>query len=136
MRCEKVKDRLNAYLDKECAAGESTEIRKHLESCIDCQQALRELQQVNSFLGEYQPQEVPQYLNQAILTQIRKSRKVSVFKRFRKTVVALSTAAVMLFGFFLSSTLTFAGSGNPIVADQSYEFNLGQQTYYSYFLGE
>jgi len=44
MQCDHARARLSAYLDGELDAGAAKHLTSHLRQCLDCQEALRDLQ--------------------------------------------------------------------------------------------
>ncbi|MCF7792893.1 MAG: zf-HC2 domain-containing protein [Candidatus Cloacimonetes bacterium] len=130
--------KLNAYADGELSKNEFEEIQKHLKSCSACQQNLREITNLSSFLDKYEEEEVPEYLNQRILATVQEMETKHYW--FGKRIVSFSIAASMAISFLIGILLadvTYQKSfpDNSTTASSSV-FNFGEETLYSFFEGE
>jgi len=75
MTCAEVHSNLAIFVLGGLEAGETAEIRHHLESCPDCQSELEELRKVNRALDVAPPPEAPPaYLKGEILSRVRAAR--------------------------------------------------------------
>jgi len=52
MSCEKIKEKLNLYLDDVLPLEEKLKVEKHLDKCKNCAQQLKELKEISSLLRE------------------------------------------------------------------------------------
>ena len=124
-------DKLNAYLDAELSKHDFEEVQDHLKHCHLCQNELRELININSFLSSYQEEEVPEYLNEKILS-VTSNKEVHPQRSWlKRKVISFSVAASIIVSFatgVLLSDLTFNQETNS-------EFEFGQETLYSFFEG-
>lgn len=103
MKCEKVKDRLQAFIDKETSPEVTKEIRTHLLDCISCQNELRNLQKVDKFILSYQEEDVPKALTEKLLNIPYSDKKISHFSPFKKMSVAASILIAFILGAWVSS---------------------------------
>lgn len=123
--------KLNAYIDAELSKKEFTEVQEHLKHCHLCQNELRELMKINSFLEDYQQEEVPEYINQRILSETDNMNLLQKRSQIKQRIISFSVAASVIVSFatgVLLSNLTFT-------QDTSNNFALGESTLYSYFDG-
>ena len=128
----KFSHKLNAYLDSELSKHDFEKVKKHLKNCHLCQQELRELMKVNSFLKNYQEEEVVESVIQNILDNADQMNLNSQRFRFKQRVISFSVAASIILSFatgVLMSNLAFNQN------TETTSFELGQSTLYSYFEG-
>ena len=124
-------DKLNAYLDAELSKHDFDEIQNHLKHCHLCQNELREIINVNTFLSSYQEEEIPEYLNEKILTAITNTGLFPQRSWLKRKVLSFSVAASIIVSFatgVILSDLTFN-------QETTSEFEFGQETLYSFFEG-
>lgn len=134
----KFSHKLNAYADGELSQIEFEKLHIHLKSCPLCQQELREISNINSFLNEFEPEEVPEYLNQRILATVReKETRVSWFgRRITTFSLAASLAVSFLTGIYLAD-LTYQKSVSDVSSTTSSSvFSFGEETLYSFYEGD
>jgi len=103
MKCEKVKERLQAFIDNETSSEVTEEIRNHLTSCISCQNELRELQKIDTFLLAFHDEEVPEELSIKLLNIPQSEPKISYFGSFKKVSIAASILLSFILGAWISS---------------------------------
>jgi anti-sigma factor RsiW len=128
----KFSHKLNAYIDAELSKKEFEKVQAHLKHCHLCQKELRELMKVNSFLQNYQEEEVAESIINKILDKTDQMNLNPQRLRFKQRVISLSVAASILISFatgVLVSNLTFSQD------TETTRFELGQSTLYSYFDG-
>ncbi len=103
MNCEEMGNLLSAYLDGELPADEMKEVSAHLKACGRCQQDMRELMRVNSFLANYADEPLPASL-EAKLAAIGHKRRWLHW--VRDLSLAASVAAALFFGVIISGEVT------------------------------
>ena len=120
--------KMNAYIAGELSEMEYNKVREHISSCHLCQNEIRTLQQVDTFLLQYTEEEVPAGLNEKILNSVSKSRT----NPFMRKVVSFSIAASVLISFMAGILLS-----NGLYADNSdSDITIGEDSLYSYFEGD
>jgi anti-sigma factor RsiW len=141
MKCENVRERLNAFLDHELSEADNDLVRKHLSGCPDCQCELRELQAVNSLLSEFAPNESIDALNSRIRSSVSGHR----LSGWSRLAVAASFAVVLTGGFLMgksynntsTSTATATTSTTATATTSTTTtVSFGQESLYTYFNGE
>ncbi len=103
MKCEKVQERLQAFLDNETSSEVTEEIRNHLLECTSCQNELRILQETDEFLLAFQEEEVPEVLTKKLLSIPDSETKISYFSPFKKMSIAASILLSFILGAWISS---------------------------------
>ncbi len=126
MKCDEIKDKLNAYLDGE--VGNPEEIRRHLDACADCRAELEALSSVNDFLSQYEEEPVPQQAIDRILA-ISRRRAFNSLSWFARITIAVSAAAAFFLGVITSGEIASNGSS------QYDDFSMGTETLYSFDAG-
>jgi len=124
MKC-KFENRIGAYLDKELTEDIFNQVKEHLMSCHICQKKLRELNDLKRFFECYSDEEVPENLNQKILSKL--NPHVSKLKR---NIINFAAAATIAFAFFsglIMSNQTFSQN-----QDNSELISLGTESLYNY----
>ncbi len=120
--------KLNAYVAGELSEKEHYKVRQHISSCHLCQNEIRNLQQVDTFLFQYTEEEVPAGVNEKILN----SAVINRTNRFMKNVVSFSIAASVLISFIAGIMLS---SGLYAETTDS-NITIGEDSLYSYFEGD
>jgi anti-sigma factor RsiW len=127
MTCANCLEMLSSYIDGELSAGESADVREHLQSCADCAREHRRILETSSLLkGRLMRYEAPDVLKARIRAQLIATpreiepRALNVPSRKRRDWLrGLAAAAVVA---VMSSALTvFAvrqGTPDDSVADQ------------------
>ncbi len=125
--------RLNAYIDGELKKDEFQKVREHLKSCHLCQTELRELTNLNRFLSSYKEEEVPEYINQRILSAIESSSIHPQIAWLTRRVVSFSIAASVLISFATGVFL----SNQAFAQNNDSDLQFGQEILFSmYYEGE
>ena len=120
--------KMNAYIAGELCEMEHNNVREHISSCHLCQNEIRNLQQVDTFLFQYTEEEVPAGLNEKILNSVLKSNT----NPFMRKVVSFSIAASVIISFTTGIILSDLTFNQEIESD----YDFGQNSLYSYFEGE
>ena len=120
--------KLNAYIAGELSEMEHNKVLEHISSCHLCQNEIRNLQQVDTFLFQYTEEDVPAGLNEKILNSTVNSRT----NPFMKNVVSFSIAASVLISFIAGIMLS---SGLYAETTDS-NITIGEDSLYSYFEGD
>ncbi|HHE37550.1 MAG TPA: hypothetical protein ENL20_03130 [Candidatus Cloacimonetes bacterium] len=135
-KCKYAK-KLNAYIDSELSKKEFTKIQEHLKDCLYCQKEIREINKINAFLSGYQNEDVPENLNEKILSSVGKHSINERKAIFLRRVSRLSIAASILFSLFsgiILSNITF--SNNSTLSAENTEIEFAQDSLYDYLLVE
>ena len=120
--------KLNAYIAGELSEMEHNKVRKHISSCHLCQNEIRTLQQVDTFLLQYTEEEVPAGLNEKILNSVSKNRT----NPFMRRVVSFSIAASVLISFMAGILLS-----NGLYAETNdFDITIGEDSLFSYYEGD
>ena len=122
------KKKLNAYIAGELSEMEHNEVRKHISSCHLCQNKIRILQQVDTFLLQYTEEEVPAGLNEKILNSVSQSH----VNPFMRKVVSFSIAASVIISFMAGIML----SSGLYAENTESDITIGEDSLYSYFEGD
>lgn len=72
MRCDHVRDQLNAYLDGELAPGAAETLTSHLRSCPACRRALERLRHLAGLLRQTPVPGVPEGFAERVLAHARR----------------------------------------------------------------
>ena len=123
--------RLNAYIDGELKMDEFQKVREHLKSCHLCQAELRELTNLNVFLSSYKEEEVPEYINQRILTAVESTSIHPQRAWLTRRVVSFSIAASVLISFATGVFL----SNQAFAQNNDSDLQFGQETLFSMYYG-
>lgn len=120
--------KMNAYIAGELSEIEHNKVREHISSCHLCQNEIRTLQQVDTFLFQYTEEEVPAGLNEKILNSVSKNRT----NPFMRKVVSFSIAASVLISFIVGIVLS-----NGLYAETTdFDITIGEDSLFSYFEGD
>jgi anti-sigma factor RsiW len=122
------KKKMNAYIAGELSEKEHNKVREHISSCHLCQNEIRILQQVDTFLFQYTEEEVPAGLNDKILNSVSKSRT----NPFLRKIVSFSIAASVLISFMAGILL----SNGLYAKTTDSNITIGEDSLYSYFEGD
>ena len=141
MRCAEVHPNLAAFVLDGLEQEEAAEIRRHLASCLRCQDEVRELRKVNRALeAAPPPADPPSYLKEGILSRVRAERlsvsdkeepqgpsiedrtgssRTSRFNRLKDPRVVLPSAAAAMVAFVaLGVFLGFLREEPPVATIQ------------------
>ncbi len=120
--------KLNAYIAGELSEMEHNKVREHISSCHLCQNEIRTLQQVDTFLSQYTEEEVPAGLNEKILNSVSKNRTNPIMRK----VVSFSIAESILISFIVGIVLS-----NGLYAETNdFDITIGEDSLFSYFEGD
>ena len=119
-------NRINAFVDNELSIEEYQKVKKHLSSCSQCQQELRDINRINNMLDSL-PQSEP---SDVVVTKILGFSKYQYQKNPSKWLISGSIAASFIIGLLLSS-LTFSTT----ISNQN-NYQIGNDSFYSYFIGD
>lgn len=114
--CQSIRDRLDAFVDRELTPEVSAEVSRHVANCPDCSQELNTIRTVRSRLRTaVLSQPVPDDLRQRVDAVLRDQQPIP--GRPARMWVPLATAAMIAIGFGLSWDVyrTWAGGGGPQV---------------------
>ncbi len=135
-KCKYAK-KLNAYIDGELRKNEFTKIQEHLKDCLYCQKEIREINKINAFLSGYQNEDVPENLNEKILSSVLEhpinERKTIFLRRVSRLSIAASILLSLFSGIILSN-ITF--SNNSTLFAENTEIEFAQDSLYDYLLVE
>ena len=120
--------KMNAYIAGELCEMEHNNVREHISSCHLCQNEIRNLQQVDTFLFQFTEEDVPAGLNEKILNSVSNTST----NPFMKNVVSFSIAASILISFIAGIMLS---SGLYAETTDS-NITIGEDSLYSYFEGD
>ncbi|MEA2096250.1 MAG: zf-HC2 domain-containing protein [Candidatus Cloacimonadota bacterium] len=122
------KKKLNAYIAGELSEMEHNKVREHISSCHLCQNEIRTLQQVDTFLFQYTEEEVPAGFNEKILNSVSKNRA----NPFMRKVISFSIAASVIISFMAGIMLS-----NGLYAETTdFDITIGEDSLFSYFEGD
>ncbi len=120
--------KMNAYIAGELSEMEHNKVREHIRSCHLCQNEIRILQQVDTFLFQYTEKDIPAGLNEKILNSVSKNRT----NPFMRRVVSFSIAASVLISFIAGIVLS-----NGLYAETTdFDINIGEDSLFSYYEGD
>ena len=131
-KCKYAK-KLNAYIDGELPKNEFTKIQEHLKDCLHCQKVIREINKINTFLSDYKNEDVPETLNEKVLSSVMEHpinmRKTIFLRRVSRLSIAASILLSLFSGIFLSN-ITF--SNNTTLYAENTEIEFAQDSFYDY----
>jgi len=120
--------KMNAYIAGELNEMEHNKVREHISSCHLCQNEIRILQQVDTFLFQYTEKDIPAGLNEKILNSVSQSHA----NPFMRRVVSFSIAASVLISFMAGILLS-----NGLYAETNdYDITIGEDSLFSYYEGD
>jgi len=120
--------KMNAYIAGELNEMEHNKVREHISSCHLCQNEIRILQQVDTFLFQYTEKDIPAGFNEKILNSISKNRT----NPFMRRVVSFSIAASVLISFIAGIVIS-----NGLYAETTdFDINIGEDSLFSYYEGD
>lgn len=97
---EEMKEKISAYLDKECTAEEAALVESHLAQCKDCAAFYRQISELSLLTGEL-PVPIPKSLHRNIMSSVkRQNTKRESFKKYVAVFAASVLFCVMLGSFF------------------------------------
>ncbi|MBI2447270.1 MAG: zf-HC2 domain-containing protein [Candidatus Omnitrophica bacterium] len=128
MRCQKVKDKLVAYLDGELSHIERDGIKEHLTHCSECGNEVKLLSGINESLKSSADIEVSSDFQAGFWVKLAEEKvryKVfdweHLFYRFRFIPFPVEVAAVLIIGIFLGMGIGRVAGHNKIeYAEKSY----------------
>ena len=135
-KCKYAK-KLNAYIDGELSQNEFTKIQEHLKDCLYCQKEIRELNKINAFLSGYMNDDIPENLNEKILSTVLEhpiNRRKTIFLRRVNRLSIAASILLSLFSGILLSNITF--SNNVTLYAENTEIEFAQDSLYDYLLAE
>ena len=132
MRCQKVKDKLVAYLDGELSHIERDGIKEHLTHCNECSNEVKLLSGINESMNASADVEVSSNFQAKFWEKLERERarhKVfdleRLFYRFRFIPFPVEVAAILIIGIFLGMEIGRVAGHNKIeYAEKSYFNNL------------
>lgn len=119
LNCEKEAVMLmHKYFDGDLTKVEETSLRKHLESCEDCQSHFHELKRTITWVQSAEKFPAPEGFTKSVMNKLPKEkRRVSYMRWFKAHPVV--TAAAIFFIFMFSSVLSaWNQSGELVVSKQ------------------
>ncbi|MCD4829456.1 MAG: zf-HC2 domain-containing protein [Candidatus Cloacimonetes bacterium] len=124
MQCERIEQRLGAFLDGELSPAEAQEVRAHLMACTSCQQALRELKSLDAFMSDYEDEPLPPTLERKLAAIGHKPMRR--LRWVRDLSLAASVAAAFYLGIFVSGEVADGNNADDV-------FAFGQESLYSLY---
>ncbi len=108
MRCYKARKKLAAFLDGQLNLAQKEELQEHLEACLNCQEQLADLKQLDQALSVYPMVEtgvdfVPNFWQKVRNIEAKQVKTVTVgvyFYRFALVILFLSLAVGAVSGIF------------------------------------
>ncbi|MBM4403742.1 MAG: zf-HC2 domain-containing protein [Candidatus Cloacimonetes bacterium] len=97
MRCSKVRKLLTPYLDQELSGGMRPRLEKHLQSCGSCSQYTQQLKAVDAILQREDVAEMPGWLQERIIGQIKthEPQRQSIRRRWKLLLVPITLALLL-----------------------------------------
>lgn len=77
MNCDQVRERLDAYLEGSLSKDELQQVDRHVDSCVDCTEKLRERRFIADALAEDHVPEPPRELSGSVMQRIRATEESS-----------------------------------------------------------
>ena len=104
MNCKKIKRFLTPYLDKELKKPDIiTEIEKHLETCLSCQNDLKTLKSIKNLVHKKEKIKADKMLLPSIIDKVNEDEEIKIEKRekllrlFRNELIpSIATAAAVI----------------------------------------
>ena len=95
MDCERARALISAQLDGELSAAEAAALQAHLETCADCREERRWMQQLDAALPAYEL-EPPAQLHDAVMQRIRSEGKTKKRRVWIPAAAIAAAAALVL----------------------------------------
>lgn len=105
MKCEKIRNRLSAFLDGEVKEDEYRRIASHLESCDSCSREYEELKHLGELLSNLNTVQPPPYLWHRVERKISSPEKVSVWEQIVHRFVYAPVGVAVLIGVLIGNYL-------------------------------
>jgi len=127
MNCRFVHRKLSAYLDSEMSGREMLEMRKHLDQCSHCRQALSQLRALRQMLHEIQVPEIPEGLEGRLLMALDHQKPMRRVARnpYQWVLVGVALGAICV-GLVLPRSKTTAPVQNNVATNTGYELAMEQ----------
>jgi len=97
MRCAKVRKKLIPHQDKELAGGLTLHLEKHLRRCGSCRKYASELRRLDSLLQSDDDPQMPQWMHERIMHQIKshEPQRLSFRRRWKLQTVPITLALLL-----------------------------------------
>lgn len=105
MRCEKVRERLSAFLDGELKEDEYRRIASHLESCDSCSHDCEELRRLRELLSHLGTVQSPPYLWERVERKISSQERTNLWERLSHRLVYAPVGVAILIGLLIGNYL-------------------------------
>lgn len=122
-QCDRIKNRLSAYLDGELSPDDMAEVSAHLESCPDCSALLEKMRQVDEMAGTAIPDfddVLMDSLAGRIMAGIDEPKPVTEVDHPRPRVIPIwyryAAVAASVVIVFLAGRMAFKESGNRLLS--------------------
>ena len=123
MNCDKIQQKLSAYIDRELSDKENKAIENHIANCILCQKELEELKSVHRLVGQFKPVIQYPYPSEDFLLQVRRKirnrytnlSKPKIFPRLVPIFSAMATVLIIVIGIMM-----YRSSDNKIKSGQKF----------------
>ena len=110
MKCEDIQIRLKAFLSEDIDEQDQAKIKKHLDSCRDCSQHMKQLEKLSDVLKVWESPEPSPLLMQKVIARARDdralSRRIFTAAFFKKAALRFAeVAAIVVLAFMFSHVL-------------------------------
>lgn len=105
MRCERVREKLSAFVDGELSENEHRGIASHLESCESCFREYEELKKLEVLLSNLERVDAPSYLWERIVGRISSQERVSSWEKLIHRLVYAPVGVAILIGLLIGNHL-------------------------------
>ena len=110
MKCEDIQIRLKAFLSEDIDEQDQAKIKKHLDSCRDCSQHMKQLEKLSDVLKVWESPEPSPLLMQKVIARAREdralSRRIFTAAFFKKAALRFAeVAAIVVLAFMFSHVL-------------------------------
>lgn len=117
-KCKKIEKLLSSHLDNELDAGKTAIIKKHLDSCGNCSETLKTLEEIQELMRLKNPNEPPPFLQNRILSTLNDSNVQWGFLRRLSSagnkLLPLFTAISILLLIFIGQIKNTPGTSSPV----------------------
>lgn len=131
MKCFKIQNKLNAFVDKELPKKQIDEIKKHLLTCTNCQKKLREIQNLNKILEDNKENiRVPEEIYDSIMKKIPREHPKNKF-----FIRNLPIAASFIFSLLLGAIIAFSTVQTQFQEQDSDSLQFASESFAYYLQG-
>ncbi|MBW6515539.1 MAG: zf-HC2 domain-containing protein [Candidatus Cloacimonetes bacterium] len=136
IKCKKVIQILNAFIDNELSREDKMLVAEHLLSCKSCRKEYDSLNRINELLFDFTTEPLPSTLRLKLLSipqkEIKKTFRTNLLRRY----ISIPAAAAILLTLVSAITLGLLYQNSNIGTQSLYnDYQIAQQSFYTIWEG-